>query len=200
MRPHPLTAVIAAAIVVAVGGALFGSRPALVVGSLVALLVLAGHPLVSATPRPTRLLLRIGLAGLAGAVVVTVQRWTTDQQWSPADLRNLWQRPLALAILQLAACVCFGVAVARAPRERLRGQGPALLAVGLLALAGGALNEAQTAWRNRPHFDDTALVAIAVRTTGPALDLDGALTVGVLLIGAALTVLACARLAGRSLP
>ena len=58
------------------------------------------------------------------------------------------------------------------------------------------LNEAQTAWRNRPHFDDSALVITAVRTTGPALD--AALTVGTILVGAALTVLACAHLARRS--
>ena len=195
MRPRPLTVVIAAAIAVAVGGALFSSRPALVIGSLIALLVLAGHPSLSAVPRLTRLLLRTGLAGLAAAVVVTVSRSIATDPWTVDDLRNLWQRPLALAILQAAAGICFGVAVARAPRERLRGQGPALLAVvGLLALAAGAMNEAQTAWRNRPDFDDTAFLAVAVRTTGPALDLGGALTIGTLLIGATLTVLASARL------
>jgi len=84
MRPHPLTVVIAVAIAVAAGGALVEARPALAVGALVTLLVLAGHPALSAAPKPTRLLLRAGLAGLGAAVVVTVSRRTEGVPWTVA--------------------------------------------------------------------------------------------------------------------
>jgi hypothetical protein len=197
MRPRPLTAVIAAGTAVAVGGALVDARPALAIGGLVTLLVLAGHPALCAAPKPSRLLLWTGLACLAAAVVVTVSRWTHGDPWTADDLRNLWQKPLLLATLELMACACFGVALARAPHERLRGQGLALPAVvGLLALAAGASNEAQTAWRNRP-IDDMATGMLIAVSPGPVLDVQGALTIGTLLIGAATTVLAGAHLARR---
>ncbi|WP_433367470.1 hypothetical protein ACQPZX_39680 [Actinoplanes sp. CA-142083] len=198
MRSRPLLLVAAAATATAVLGALLGSRPALVVGSLVALLVLAGDPALRDVPRPTRLLLWAGIACVGGVVLVTAWNWAdAGAPWTAEDFRGAWKAPLAFAVLEASACVCLGVAVAHAPRERLQQQGPALLAVvGLLALGALAWVDAWTAWNSRPHFDDdlAVFVVAGVRTTGPSLDVFGALTMGTMLAGAALTVLACARL------
>jgi hypothetical protein len=198
MRSRPLLVVAAAATTAALLGALLGSRPALVVGSLVTLFVLAGLPDLRDVPRPTRLLLWAGLACLGGVILVTAWRWAgADDPWTVADLRAAWKTPLLLAVLETLACGFLAVAVARSPRERLQEQGPGLVAViGVLALAASAWMDARTAWHSRPRFDEeTAIVVAGVRTTGPSLDVWGALSVGVLLAGAALTALACAGLA-----
>ncbi|MEU7923928.1 hypothetical protein [Micromonospora sp. NPDC049107] len=260
------------AALLAVVGALFGSPWATGAGVVVVLSVLAVHPAVTgpAVPRSTRLLLQGGLLLLTLAGVVQMWGWAAssfaDAPPSASELialvtdpvrqRTQFLRQLAVASCLILACACFGIAVGRLPRDRLRRIGRAAPAVGvltlvtlafvallpsgltallgsftnvavavLLVLGGyawvvsravrrhgtgpiaviGATLLAAVAWlavddalRSRPEprgsdaFHQPGVsVSVAVET-GP--DVETAVAVAALLLGAALTVLACARL------
>ncbi|MEU7799524.1 hypothetical protein AB0J14_26420 [Micromonospora arborensis] len=258
----------------AVVGALFGSPWATGIGGVVALGVLTLHPAVAspAVPRSTRLLLRGGLLLLTLAGIVELWGWALspfgDTPPSASELialvtdpvrqRTQFLRQLAVAGCLILACVCFGVAIGRLPRERLRRFGRATPTVGVLTLVtlalvalfslgpavgllgsftdvavaallvlGGfawvvrravrrygtaasiavvgvavlgtavwlAVHEAWRSWpepRDSDAFYQTGVSISVAVDTGP--DIGTALVVAALLLGSALTVLACARL------
>ncbi|GAB1694953.1 hypothetical protein [Krasilnikovia sp. M28-CT-15] len=208
-----LLLLIGAALIAVVGG-LLGSPWATGVGVVFALGVLGVFPPVtaSAVPRVTRWLLWGGLLLLAAAVVVKVGGWWNspfrDGSLTEGELvtllgdrarqRTQFVRALAVLGFQVLACGCFGVAVALVPRDRLRGQkvGP-LVIVGATALAAATLRAADSAWRSvpdpPPDSHTFTMTGVLVRIdTGP--DIESAVAVGALLLGAALIVLTCARL------
>jgi hypothetical protein len=139
------------AVLLAVVGSLFGSAWATGVGCVVALCLLAVHPTVTdpAVSRSTRWLLRGGLLLVSLAVVVKTTGWVAGPRWGdptvsaselialvvdPVWQHQLFWRELAVAICLFLACVCFGVAIGRLPRQRLRRFAAAVPTVGVLRL------------------------------------------------------------------
>ncbi|MDG4827400.1 hypothetical protein O7635_36620 [Asanoa sp. WMMD1127] len=191
------------AALIAVTGALVRSAPVTAVGSFAVLALLAVHPAVR-DAGPVRRLLRAGLVLLAAAVALEHWRWPTgDPPTDPAALlalvtdpgrqrlEFLWQ--VGLAGCLILACFVFIVAIGQTPRDR--GPFAAMSLVGGLILLSATWFAADQAWRSRPEpprGDVFVSFGVAVGfPTGP--DVEAAVGAAVLLAGAALTVLGCAR-------
>ncbi|KUL30952.1 hypothetical protein [Actinoplanes awajinensis] len=203
--PKPAFGVLLVAGAVAVVGALFSLPWPLGAGWVVALAVLALHPLPArpVLPGPPRLLLGAGLLGLALAVLL--QAWTLGAFRSAIDGASLADlvaldhdagqyraqtlRGLASAGCELLACAAFAVALTRmrrpVPRPVLTGF--ATLAVIAVAMTGFAI----AAWTTTPEpvmtvpADLPPELAREVATTVPgqmmSLDPFGAIILGIML-------------------
>ncbi|GAA2706849.1 hypothetical protein Apa02nite_032430 [Actinoplanes palleronii] len=203
--PTPALGVLLVAGAVAVVGALFSLPWPLGAGWVVALAVLALHPLLArpVLPGPPRLLLGAGLLGLALAVLL--QAWTFAAFRSAVDAATLAElvaldhdpgqyraqtlRGLASAGCEVLACAAFAVALTklRRPVPGPVRTGFATLAVVAVAMTGFAIS----AWATTPEpvmtvpADLPPELAAEVATVVPgqmmSLDPFGAVIIGVML-------------------
>ncbi|MBB2940406.1 hypothetical protein FB565_000110 [Actinoplanes lutulentus] len=204
--PKAVLGVLIADAVVAVGGALFAAPWLLGLGGVVVFVMLALHPVLThrVMPVAVRVLIRLGLLGLALAVLVQAHNLAVFQSATAsatvseilamnsdaARMRDQAIRALAGTSLLMLACGGFGTALAILwpPARRAAVWGFCVLAVSALLHAAGAV----AAWRAVPApMPATVLpddAGTAVVSTIVGIDPVSAALIGILLLGAFLAV------------